>query len=759
MGRAAADVERHELWLWESWEEHLRLGFESAEFWQACNCWNWSYWLLLVLVVVPVNMAVELLQLHAERAFDAYTTVALGASVAAWLGCLGSLGLAPQRGHTVMVWVASSLFVLHYGNLFLVTEQCHGARQSHIACAKELVLTQPPLHLVVFVFSSCRLRPLLAVVVCGACCALSLLWSLSLTVRDVVESRGEVDAAQVHTAIGSVLCGVLLIFGAQAGASVFKRQKYIFEYLSDHASLTRAHGSSRLACDFDSIGGGARRFFASYLDRTLVTRFPDASADEEKRFARWRLASARAWLRRRGHYLVAGVGGLALPYLWLSWDQYARAELALSCATLQTAAMLLMLSAAVALGCRGGSEGWPVWVFMGAQLAFSASFLWCGGLGKVDSAPRVPRAVLPSDPFVFLVFSAHSMWSLGVRPILLFDLLVLGIFFAILASRAAHHVDELGVNVFTMSSRMLLVVVECLSLTLTLEKYDRVLWRLHSSASEAPVGSFASFASFAGAPSADRASSLQAPRDVRLSVVGFSAAYSDDVFYFIEVDASGYPPHVALRSVPALRAAFLRLLESGEAEAERSFDALVDATEPQLRRASLRLERILRRALPTADTACRVLGLRPDDAQRCPALAPRLPVPRMDVLLLAVGSRGDVQVFISTARALSSAGHRCRLATHAQFEQLVLAAGVEFYPLATTDPVHWQPEQLMQHMEANPGLGPEMLLRPQDLVKMLLHTPEMTHALQQLVLPAQPPDREGLEPAVGPWAIGTVGSL
>ncbi|CAA6655424.1 unnamed protein product [Spirodela intermedia] len=50
------------------------------------------------------------------------------------------------------------------------------------------------------------------------------------------------------------------------------------------------------------------------------------------------------------------------------------------------------------------------------------------------------------------------------------------------------------------------------------------------------------------------------------------------------------------------------------------------------------------------------------------------------------GDTGDVQPFVAIGKRLQDYGHRVRLATHANFKEFVLTAGLEFYPLGG-DPV------------------------------------------------------------------------
>uniref|UniRef100_A0A0D9WY30 Uncharacterized protein n=1 Tax=Leersia perrieri TaxID=77586 RepID=A0A0D9WY30_9ORYZ len=61
--------------------------------------------------------------------------------------------------------------------------------------------------------------------------------------------------------------------------------------------------------------------------------------------------------------------------------------------------------------------------------------------------------------------------------------------------------------------------------------------------------------------------------------------------------------------------------------------------------------------------------------------------PPMQIVMLIVGTRGDVQPFIAIGKRLQIYGHRVRLATHANFKDFVVTAGLEFYPLASEIPI------------------------------------------------------------------------
>uniref|UniRef100_A0A7S3ZCB6 EF-hand domain-containing protein n=1 Tax=Lotharella globosa TaxID=91324 RepID=A0A7S3ZCB6_9EUKA len=84
--------------------------------------------------------------------------------------------------------------------------------------------------------------------------------------------------------------------------------------------------------------------------------------------------------------------------------------------------------------------------------------------------------------------------------------------------------------------------------------------------------------------------------------------------------------------------------------------------------------------------------------------------PRMNIVILICGSRGDVQPFIPIGQILKSIGHRVRLATHENFRDFVTKNGLEFYPIGG------DPKQLMSYMVQSKGQlmpGISQLISPQ----------------------------------------------
>nr|WIL59759.1 UDP-glucosyltransferase 80A41 [Paris polyphylla] len=75
-------------------------------------------------------------------------------------------------------------------------------------------------------------------------------------------------------------------------------------------------------------------------------------------------------------------------------------------------------------------------------------------------------------------------------------------------------------------------------------------------------------------------------------------------------------------------------------------------------------------------------------------------IPPLQIVILIVGTRGDVQPFIPIGKRFQDYGHRVRLATHANFKEFVLTAGLEFYPLGG------DPKVLAEYMVKNKGFLP-----------------------------------------------------
>jgi hypothetical protein len=79
-------------------------------------------------------------------------------------------------------------------------------------------------------------------------------------------------------------------------------------------------------------------------------------------------------------------------------------------------------------------------------------------------------------------------------------------------------------------------------------------------------------------------------------------------------------------------------------------------------------------------------------------------IPRMNIVIMVIGSRGDIQPFLKIGKILKEKhGHRVRIATHPAFKDFVQKdIGLEFFS------VGGDPSELMAFMVKNPGLIPSM---------------------------------------------------
>lgn len=80
------------------------------------------------------------------------------------------------------------------------------------------------------------------------------------------------------------------------------------------------------------------------------------------------------------------------------------------------------------------------------------------------------------------------------------------------------------------------------------------------------------------------------------------------------------------------------------------------------------------------------------------------PMPRLNIVIMVIGSRGDIQPFLKVGRVLKEQyGHRVRIATHPAFRDFVQKdSGLEFFS------VGGDPSELMAFMVKNPGLIPNI---------------------------------------------------
>lgn len=76
--------------------------------------------------------------------------------------------------------------------------------------------------------------------------------------------------------------------------------------------------------------------------------------------------------------------------------------------------------------------------------------------------------------------------------------------------------------------------------------------------------------------------------------------------------------------------------------------------------------------------------------------------PPLSIVIMIVGSRGDVQPYVALGKRLKRDGHRVRIATHETFRDFVISQHLDFFDIGGN------PADLMSYMVKNPGLIPGM---------------------------------------------------
>ncbi|KAL8731658.1 MAG: hypothetical protein Q9181_004234 [Wetmoreana brouardii] len=99
-----------------------------------------------------------------------------------------------------------------------------------------------------------------------------------------------------------------------------------------------------------------------------------------------------------------------------------------------------------------------------------------------------------------------------------------------------------------------------------------------------------------------------------------------------------------------------------------------------------------------------VLETRVSTVTGVPVASHTTPKPKLNIVVMVIGSRGDIQPFLKLGKLLEEQhGHRVRIATHPAFKKFVEQdSGLEFFSIGG------DPAELMSFMVKNPGLVPSL---------------------------------------------------
>ncbi len=100
-----------------------------------------------------------------------------------------------------------------------------------------------------------------------------------------------------------------------------------------------------------------------------------------------------------------------------------------------------------------------------------------------------------------------------------------------------------------------------------------------------------------------------------------------------------------------------------------------------------------------------------------------IPHPNLKIVILVVGTRGDVAPFVAMGKKLRGEGHTVRIATHSMYRNTVTSAGLLFYPLGG-DPVMLSGFMVKTHGKLMPNLL--------DVDEIRDHTEDLPIKLQML---------------------------
>jgi UDP:flavonoid glycosyltransferase YjiC (YdhE family) len=119
--------------------------------------------------------------------------------------------------------------------------------------------------------------------------------------------------------------------------------------------------------------------------------------------------------------------------------------------------------------------------------------------------------------------------------------------------------------------------------------------------------------------------------------------------------------------------------------------------------------------------------------------------PAMQICIMIVGTRGDVQPFLAIAKRLQQDGHRVRLATHKIYREFVTSHGVEFYPLGG------DPKELAAYMVKTGG----RLIPPLRLETLQKDVPRQMQMLEEILYSTWPAVSSSDPDANGPGLPGS----
>jgi hypothetical protein len=727
---------------WDS----LLLGELTPKFWSTFNEWNNQYWKAINWTLLGATLGYGFV----NHIFSPRVSLMLLFLVVCALLAFISVRLAERReqGHEL---VSCSYALVTFG---------------YSLCQWELtgILRLPSFLLLLLGYCGMRIHYMVVNVVLMILIVLTLVVSSHGTVLNPVTAQDS-----VLLSADTMLVFLSMVLGNMHSRSVMQVQQRLFEHINDRILIYPRDGRIELSPD---VTPRAKAACTANAEHQLTFRDPELEqayqSEKEERLRRPSL-----WFDRMRGWLVFALVYLAVVYglayvqamlVILSPTQTVElSPLGVVCVSSKAGATVAALVIALV---TIWWEGYPylcmktavfVTVWNGVNVRICAD--------RADSVAPNPATptLLATDFFAFAILTAHSVLHHSPRSAITWDLAILAIYnvalcvaLVVLDGRLGPFFDQRDAVGYVVCSNayMLLVAACCFAQELTLEKCSRQQWLFESDGRsdherERRAGGEPQLGDFSAEP--PDVDSEEDTVDIR--VVSATRELGPIFFYSIEVTfkfaRADRPPqrHIVVRSAQRLRVDLVALYDAQLCASlpyiDDSFDQLDSAYEWLVQHHRERLEQILRRFVPlrTHAAASSLFGIADRVGPKVDA------IPALQVLILTVGSRGDVQPFLSMAKELQAAGHRCRICTHAQFEAFVRGEGLEFYPMAGEEG-DWTPAKLMRFMEEQRSMALRDLVRltPWDIA-------ERQNVTKTIFLPTQPPGYDdAFNPYYGSWA-------
>ncbi|KAF4677785.1 hypothetical protein FOL47_010379 [Perkinsus chesapeaki] len=693
--------------------EYLFLGNFTMQFWNAFNNWNFRYWVCLLFVGFAVYTGEHLSTYFLTKAAISQNQE--------------TMGLFTSPFHT---WIGYFYFIigplmLFLGGVLLLLNPY--VKHTHTIVAYSIILTLICEFVCVvgdpYTFTCTRAMPI-PMVLFLACMSSRLFPSVSFLAVAlymggtdialiVYSSSGEYTAPYIMMIWAGVLCH-WFVFGLclVGSGNLLRAQSDLFSLMMDRLQFKeRDDGAYDLG--IHAVSQPMLKYFEDNYKAAYAKCF--RSKVDEKEYSLWARSRQTFWITRHMRWAIVGVVLLIAAMIFVAADFHegpnGNAAGPVAGVVVQVLSALVLLIAVCLCVISFGKPrlllSASVLFFVSAAM-FSCVYIYNYGRAFQawkDDAPDVThygpvmtRMVWATDPGLFTIIATHvTMSDIGALPLLFIDVFVTtGV---ILSSEFwLEHPSSL----LSMADLVnyLIIIAAAFLYTLNLESHWRLLWAM----------------------SRDR---VPTSPDTYVSVEGCATEFSTKTMYYFRVHQGG-SSYLSLQSTQKLRDILVKDAEQEPHEWQQyiclSFDNLDHAGEGVIETRMHRLQVVING----------IVNRRPDLVSKMFPRPEGNHVPRMNITLIDVGSRGDVEPYIAISKELNAMGHHCRLCTHEKFRNVIEKNGIEFFPMALDAPGHWQPETLMKIASESPSWNPGFLVSPHDMNFVLHNTSLMKQSVREL---------------------------